>query len=94
MITIIASFELKPECVETFKELAAECIEGSRREEGNADYNLYVSKTSSTRFFFIENWKDEKAIELHNATPHFQKFSEGFGPLLAGEPTVEVVEKV
>lgn len=34
MITIIAMFELKPECVDTFKGLAAECIEASRKEEG------------------------------------------------------------
>ena len=40
MITIIAMFEIKPECVDAFKELAAPCIEASRLEEGNESYNL------------------------------------------------------
>lgn len=94
MITIIAAFELKPECVEQFKTLAAECITGSRAEAGNVDYNLYVSKNSENKYFFIETWKDEQAIAQHNETPHFLKFAAGFGPLLAAEPVVEHVLKV
>ena len=93
MITIIASFELKPECVEEFLAQAEECIAGSRSEEGNVDYNLYVSRENSCKYFFIENWKDEEAIKFHNSTPHFQKFSAAFAPMLAGNPSVELVEK-
>jgi len=93
MIMIIAAFELKPECIEEFKNLAAECIIGSRAEAGNMDYNLYVSKTNENKYFFIENWKDEQAIAQHNGTPHFLKFAAGFGPLLAADPVVEQVLK-
>ena len=56
MITIIASFELKPECVEEFLAQAEECIAGSRSEEGNVDYNLYVSRENSCKYFFT--WLD------------------------------------
>ena len=93
MITIIASFELKPECVEEFLAQAEECIAGSRSEEGNISYDLYVSRENSCKYFFVENWKDEEAIQSHNATPHFQKFSGAFAPMLAGAPTVELLEK-
>ena len=51
MITIIAIFELKPECVETFKGLAAECIEASRKEEGNVSYNFYTGKKTRTNIY-------------------------------------------
>ena len=94
MITIVAAFKVKPECVEEFKTLAADCIMESRAEEGNVDYNLYISKDSENRFCFIENWKDEKAIELHNQTAHFKKFSEGFVPLLASRPRIDQLEKL
>ncbi|MBP3818722.1 MAG: antibiotic biosynthesis monooxygenase, partial [Butyrivibrio sp.] len=42
MITIIATFNVKNECTEKFQELASECIEASRKEEGNVDYHLYT----------------------------------------------------
>ncbi len=94
MITIIAMFELKPECVDTFLGLAAECIEASRKEAGNDDYRLYRGKDNEYKYFFVERWKDEQAIETHNASAHFQKFAAGFTPLLAGSPVIEQVVEV
>ena len=94
MITIVALFDLKPECKDAFLRLAAECLEGSRAEEGNVDYNLYVSKNDPNRYFFIEVWKDEEAVEKHNASAHFQKFAGSFGPYAAGDPIIEQIEKI
>lgn len=89
MITIIAMFELKPECVDTFKGLAAECIEASRKEEGNVSYNFFAGKEDKNKYFFVEVWKDDDAIASHNASAHFQKFAGAFGPMLAKPPVVE-----
>lgn len=89
MITIIAMFELKPECVDNFKSLAAECIEASRKEEGNVSYNFYTGKEDKNKFFFVEVWKDDEAIETHNASEHFQKFVGAFMPMLAKAPVIE-----
>lgn len=89
MITIIAMFELKPECVDTFKGLAAECIEASRKEEGNVDYRFYAGKEDKNKYFFVEVWKDEEAITIHNASAHFQKFAGAFMPMLAKDPVIE-----
>ena len=89
MITIIASFHVKPECVEIFKGMAMECVEESRKEEGNSSYHLYTGKTDKTKFFFVENWKDEKAIETHNASAHFQKFAGAFSPFVKENPIIE-----
>ena len=89
MITIIAMFELKPECVDTFKGLAAECIDASRKEEGNVDYKFYEGKEDKNKYFFVEVWKDEDAITTHNASAHFQKFAGAFMPMLAKDPVIE-----
>lgn len=89
MITIIAMFELKPECVDTFKALAAECIEASRKEEGNVSYNFYTGKEDKNKYFFVEVWKDDYAIAAHNASAHFQKFAGAFMPMLAKAPVIE-----
>ncbi len=89
MITIIASFRVKQECVNAFKAMAMECVEASRKEAGNSSYHLYAAKTDGTKFFFVENWEDEKAIELHNASAHFQKFAGAFLPFVVEEPVIE-----
>ena len=89
MITIIASFKVKPECVETFRAMAAECVEASRKEEGSSSYHLYTGLTDKTKFFFVENWKDEKAIEQHNTSAHFQKFVGAFSPFVSEPPVIE-----
>ncbi len=89
MITIIALFHVKSECVEKFKAMAKECVEESRKEEGNGSYYLYIGLTDKTKFFFVENWKDEKAIEKHNASAHFQKFAGAFSPLVSEPPIIE-----
>lgn len=91
LITIIAIFELKPECVETFKGLAAECIEASRKEEGNVSYNFYTGKEDKNKYFFVEVWKDDEAIATNNASAHFRKFAGAFMPMLAKEPVIEQI---
>lgn len=89
MITIIAMFDVKPECAEAFRELAAPCIEASRKEEGNVSYSFYTGKDDKNKFFFVEVWKDESAIAEHNASAHFQSFAGAFMPLTAKAPVIE-----
>ena len=48
------TFNVKNECTEKFQKLASECIEASRKEEGNVDYHLYTGKEDKTKFFFVK----------------------------------------
>ena len=89
MVTIIATFNVKENCVNEFETLAKECIAASRKEEGNVDYHLYTGKEDKAKFFFVEVWKDEEAINTHNASKHFQKFLGAFGQLVSADPVIE-----
>lgn len=91
MITIIAIFNVKEECIAKFQEIAQECIAASRQEEGNEDYHLYTGKDDKTKFVFVETWKDADAIAFHNETPHLQKFAAAFGPLVSSAPIIEQI---
>ncbi len=71
MIKIVAKNFVKPECVQAFKDTAKELIEKSRAEEGNIFYTLNVSKNDPATLVFIENWKDQAAVDFHNKTDHF-----------------------
>lgn len=89
MITIIATFNVKEDCLKDFENLAKECIAASRKEAGNQDYHLYTGKEDKTKYFFVEVWKDEEAINTHNASEHFQKFVKSFGSLVSADPVIE-----
>ena len=51
--------------------LAKELVEKSRAEAGNVSYSLNELVGDPTTRAFIEIWKDQAAIDVHNATEHF-----------------------
>lgn len=73
MIKIVSRNLIKEDRVEEFKSLMKELVEKSSAEEGNIHYSLNVSKDNPRMFAFIEFWRDQEAIDLHNATEHFQR---------------------
>lgn len=73
MIKIVAKSLIKEDKVEAFKEVVRELVEKSSAEEGNISYSINVSKDNPRLFAFIEVWRDQKALDLHNATEHFQR---------------------
>ena len=73
MIKIIAKFQVKPEKIYKFRALGAELVESSRAEAGNLSYTMNVNTTDPLLYAFIEVWKDQAAIDSHNASEHFTR---------------------
>ena len=71
MIKIVAVMKVKAECVDTFKSLAKELGEKPRAEEGNVYYSLNELIGNPSALAFIEIWKDQASIDIHNSTEHF-----------------------
>ena len=79
MIKIVAKSVIKDEKREGYLQLTKELIEKSRQEEGCISYGLFQDIKDNSIFTFIEEWKDQNAIDLHNKTEHFTRIV----PLLA-----------
>ena len=94
MIKIVAKNYVKPECVQAFKDTAKELIEKSRAEEGNIFYTLNVSVNDPNTLVFIENWKDQAAIECHNKSEHFKGIVPKLGQFCAREGEVELFVEI
>ncbi len=71
MIQILADNYIKQEHTNDFLAVANQLIEASRQEEGNISYNLIQDINDPEHFVFIEQWKDQDAIDTHNASTHF-----------------------
>lgn len=73
MKIITARKFIKADKVAEFIEFSKEQIEKSRAEEGCISYTLYQDPYDSTQFIFVEQWKDQAAIDFHFSTDHFKQ---------------------
>ena len=94
MITIVAKCTARAESTRDLEKLALDLVRASRSEAGNVSYDFYADLAEPAKFTFIEVWKDQAAIESHNATPHFQGFVEKAGPLFAGPLEIGLYRKL
>lgn len=94
MITIVANFDIKNDCVDKFIRLAADCTRNTKKEAGNLSYKVFQSRNDKTKFTFIEEWLNDVAIDKHNNAAHFKIFIDGIAPLINKEPTIEQIISV
>jgi quinol monooxygenase YgiN len=94
MITIVAGGSARADRVRDLAKLALDLVGASRSEAGNISYDFYEDVADPAKFTFIEVWKDQAAIEAHNASSHFQEFVEKAGPLFAGPLDVALYRKL
>ncbi len=71
MLRIVAENYIRSGAKEKYLELASQLVEATRREEGNISYALHQDAADENHLTFIEEWKDEEAIKLHNESEHF-----------------------
>jgi quinol monooxygenase YgiN len=94
MITIIAKSIVKEGMKLKFLEKATELIKSSRAEEGCLSYNLYEDINDSKIMTFIEEWIDEKAIQIHNNSEHFTRIVPELAKLRESKPELNLYKPV
>lgn len=87
MIKITAKSILKAGARDEFIAAATELVEKSRAEPGNISYHLYEDIDDPATLTFIEEWKDQAAVDVHADSEHFQRII----PLLS-DMTEEAIE--
>ena len=73
MIKIVSRNIIKEGELDHVKEILKELVQKSAAEEGNVFYTLNQDINEPNVLTFIECWKDQDAINIHNATEHFQR---------------------
>lgn len=90
MIQIVARQVIKPECIDTYHKIVAELVEKSNAEEGNVSYRNLQSLSDERVHVFLEVWKDQNAIDIHNASEHFTRIFPQLCEMLDGEDAQQV----
>jgi quinol monooxygenase YgiN len=80
---IVAEFEVKPEGLERFLELArADASESVAREPGCRQFDVTVERGAANRVLLYEVYDDEAAFDAHLQMPHLATFRDGIEPLV------------
>lgn len=92
MVVVVARWQVAKEKVAVVMELLAELQVHSRAEPGNESYDIYVDPNDSTRILLYEVYADQRALEAHRKSTHFEGLAlNGIVPLLSSR-IVEVFE--
>ncbi|MDQ0217416.1 antibiotic biosynthesis monooxygenase [Peribacillus cavernae] len=92
MIIIHAFFKVDPNHRQDFIKQARQVGAPSQAEEGNISYHFYEDPEQPNSFVFLEKWKDQEAITLHEETSHFKSFGSDVQDVLLEPIQVEVYE--
>lgn len=90
-MVIIAKLSLKPEKTKDFIAAAKEIIEKSNKEPGCISYQLYQDPYTVSKFVFVEEYKNQAAVDAHFASEHFKAFGPKIGDLVAAPAEIKII---
>ena len=88
---IVAKLFIKPEKVKDFTEAAKEMIEKSNKETGCSSYQLYQDPYDNSKFVFVEEYKNQAAIETHFSTDYFKAFGPKISSFVSKPAELKIV---
>lgn len=83
MIVVTGRVRIPRERRDEFAAIATEMCAASRGDDGCAGYRVYEDLEQPDRYVFIEEWRDDEALQSHFAQPHTARFMGALVPMLA-----------
>ncbi len=90
-VVVVATLTVKPESVDTVRDILTNSVEEVHDEPGCQLYSLHQSGET---FVFVEQWADEDALKTHSTAPAVGKMFAAAGEHLAGAPDIKMLQPV
>ena len=90
-VVVVATLTVKPESVDTVRDILTSAVEDVHDEPGCQLYSLHESGET---FVFVEQWADEEALKAHSSAPAIGKMVTAAGEHLAGAPDIKMLQPV
>ena len=90
-VVVVATMTVKPESVDSVRDILTTAVEEVHGEPGCDLYSLH--QTGDT-FVFVEQWADEEALKAHSTAPAIGKMFAAVGEHLAGAPDIKMLQPV
>jgi quinol monooxygenase YgiN len=85
VIVVTGRVQIPTERRDVFLAIATEMCSASRGDDGCLGYRVYEDLEQPDRYVFIEEWRDDAALQSHFSQAHTTKFMAALLPML-GEP--------
>jgi quinol monooxygenase YgiN len=90
-VVVVATLTVKPESVDTVRDILSNAVEEVHGEPGCQLYSLHQAGDT---FVFVEQWADEEALKVHSTAPAIGKLFTAAGEHLAGAPDIKMLQPV
>ena len=90
-VVVVATLTVKPESVDTVRDILTRAVEEVHDEPGCQVYSLHQSGET---FVFVEQWADAESLKTHSGAPAVAEFFGTVGSLLDGAPDVKVLKTI
>ncbi len=88
---IVAKLTVKPDKTKDFIDAAREIIEKSNKESGCISYQLYQDPYDNSKFVFVEEYKNQAAVDAHFAAGYFKAFGPKISDFVEGPAKIKIV---
>lgn len=92
MILVIGSVVAQPGRLAEALALSREHVERSRREPGCVSHGVHQDAENPQRLVFVEEWKDQAALDAHFRVPESRAFVKGLFALATEAPSMKIYE--
>ncbi len=83
MFIVHVQVQVKPECVEAFKQATLANARASLLEPGVARFDVVQQQDDPARFVFVEVYRDAAAAAAHKETAHYPVWRDAVAPMMA-----------
>lgn len=90
-VKIIAKLSVKPDKAKDFIEASKDIIAKSNTEAGCLYYQLFQDPYDNSKFVFVEEYKNQAAVDAHFAAEYFNAFGPKIGDLIIGAPEIKII---
>ncbi|SRX95783.1 hypothetical protein MSP7336_04056 [Mycobacterium shimoidei] len=91
MPVVVATMTVKPESVDTVRDILTRAVQEVHNEAG---CQLYALHESGETFVFIEQWADADALKAHSSAPAVTTMFKDAGEHLVGAPDIKMLTPV
>lgn len=92
-LKIVATITVKSDNKEEVLVALQNVVNATRKEEGNVSYDLHQNIVNPLEYTILEVWKSQEAIDLHNASTHFDEFKKAIAGKIEGLK-VDIIKQV
>ena len=92
MLVVIAMMKAQAGKEQEMEKALLEMIPKVEAEAGTLVYALHRVRKEPQKFIMYEKYRDKESFQHHSATPYFAELFGKIGPLLDGNPTIEICE--